>query len=59
MIEDTKEFEDKCVQDLRDEVDSYVHLYSELEKTMLDAGYKKDDFNIQIERIKKWDLADS
>ena len=52
---DTKEFEDKCVQDLRDEVDSYVRLYSELEKAMLDAGYKKDEFKIQIERKKKWD----
>lgn len=52
---DTKEFEDKYVQELRDEVDSYVHLYSELEKAMLDAGYKKDEFKIQIERKKKWD----
>lgn len=51
---DKKEFIDKCVQDLRDEVDNYVHLYSELEKAMLDAGYKKDEFNIQIERKKKW-----
>lgn len=53
---DTKEFEDKCVQELRNEVDYYVHLYSELEKAMLDAGYKKDEFNIQIERKKNGDI---
>lgn len=49
---DSKDFENQCVQDLRAEVDSYVHLYSELKKAMIDAGYKEEDFTILIERKK-------
>ena len=54
---DDKEISEKC--SIRDEVEDYFSLISELEKAMLNAGYKKDDFKIQIERKKKWDLADS
>ena len=53
MFEDCKEIELRC--SIRDEVEDYFRLYSELKKTMLEAGYKKDEFKIQIERIKKWD----
>lgn len=52
---DDKEILEKC--SIRDEVEDYFRLYSELEKAMLNAGYKKDEFNIKIERKKKWDYS--